>query len=133
MAALTGASIAAEVWCEAIPEGDAYSVSCVLVPGFSGADLCGVDYGNEHVDFRVGFGADGRLTVNGADAGCFNPGATYAVTVQCTKMTCGWFANTNVVNVETGEPVYQQIHYRMPGAASEVRAAADDVQFLGVS
>lgn len=126
------AALAAETWVAAVPAGNAYVVTAVLAPGPAGAEVCGDVTGQDHVDFRVGFGPDLKLSVNGADAGTFVPCATYRVTIVCQRIGCQWFATTSVLNQTTGLLVFQQMNYAMPGAAEEVRAVAEDVILLCV-
>jgi hypothetical protein len=133
LSAIAGVAVAAEVWTVEAPEGESYTACCTLAPGADGAEVCGDDRGNGHIDFRVGFGADLNLNVNGVDGGPFNPEATYSIVVQCAKIGCSWFASTTIVNEATGEPVFQQMNYKMPGAPQEVRAEAADVIGLSIS
>ncbi len=130
-AALAGAALAAETWVAPVPPGDAFMATAVLVPGCGGSEVCG-ERGNGHVDLRIGFGADLKLSVNGVDAGAFDPSATYRVTVTCQKLGCLWFATTNVVNQTTGLPVFEQMNYPMAGAAEEIRVVAEHVVQLTV-
>lgn len=131
-AAFAGVALAAEIWVEDVPAADAYFVAATVVPGPGGAEVCGSDKEQGHVDFRIGFGSDLKLTVNGIDAGTFVPCATYRVTIVCQRIGGQWFATTNVLNQTTGLPVFQQMNYAMPGGADEVRAVAGDVIQLSV-
>ena len=54
------------------------------------------------------------------------------MTVECHKVGCHWFAATHVVNQSTGVPVFEQMNYKMPGAADEVRAVAEAVVQLDI-
>jgi len=129
--ALVSAAVAAQVFTVEIPAGaDAYVVTATLVPGSEGAEVLG-DRGDGHVQFRVGFGSDLRLSVNGADAGTFNPLATYVVTVSCQRVGNHWFAST-VVSNGAGQAVFSQANYKMPEAATEALAAAPEVDVLNV-
>jgi len=130
--AIAGSALAAETWVQCVPPGNSYVVTAVLVPGCGGAEVCGDNKGDGHVVFRVGFGTDMSLSVNGIWAGEFSPQATYRVTVACQMIGCQWFATTSVVNQSTGVTVFHQPNYPMAGAAEEVRATADDVVTLGV-
>ena len=132
LAAFAGVAAAAETWTVDVPVGDAYVVTAVLVPGPTGAEVLGDDKGQGHVDLRIGFGSDLRLSVNGIDAGMFDPCATYLVSVECNRVGVQWFATTHVINQGTGTPVYEQMNYAMPGAAEQVRATAEDVIQLSV-
>jgi len=131
VAAIAGAALAAETCVQCVPPGNSYVATAVLVPGSAGAEVCG-GKGFDHVEFRVGFGTDLSLSVNGACAGAYCPQATYRVTVACQKVGCLWFATTSVVNQSTGVLVFHQPNYPMPVAADEVRAVADDVVVLSV-
>jgi hypothetical protein len=126
------AALAAESWSVDLPSESNYTVSAVLIPGAEGAEVCGVDRGQEHVNFSIGFGAGLGLSVNGVDAGSFDPTATYSITVACHKIGCHWFATTHIVNQSTGEPVFEQMNYKMPGAADQAHAIAEDVTQLQV-
>lgn len=118
--------------CADVPTGDAFLATGVLVPGINGAELLGGDRGEGHTEFRIRFGADLRLSVNGVDAGQFDPSATYRVTVQCESVGCIWFATTHVVNQTTGIPVFCQMNYPMLCAAEQVRIVAEDAVQLTV-
>jgi hypothetical protein len=128
---LAGAAVAAETWTHEVPEHDRYVVVASLVPGCEGADVLG-EKGEDHVDFRVGFGVDLLLSVNGVDAGPFDPAATYEVTVSCQRVGPHWFASTVVVNECTGQVAFCQANYKMPDAATLVRVTAQDVVALNV-
>jgi hypothetical protein len=128
---LAGAGIAAELWVEEIPSGVPYVVTASLVPGEGGAEVCGGDKEQGHVDFRIGFGG-GAISVNGVDAGSFDPSAAYSVTVSAWKCGPQWFATTQVLNLTTGQPVFEQMNYNMAGAAAEAWASASDVLDLSV-
>ncbi len=130
--AIAGSALAAETWVQCVPPGNSYVVTAVLVPGCGGAEVCGGDKGDGHVDFRIGFGTDMSLSVNGICAGEFSPQATYRVTVACQKTGCLWFATTSVVNQSTGAVVFHQANYPMPAAAAEAWAVADDVMVLSI-
>jgi hypothetical protein len=125
--ALASVAAAAEICAVDVPAGDAYVVTAVLVPGCGGAEVCAGDKDEGHVDLRIGFGGDLSLSVNGLDAGTYDPAAGCLVTIECRKVCGQWLATTRVVNQTTGAAVYEQMNYRMPGAAEEVRAVAEDV------
>jgi hypothetical protein len=128
---LVGVAVAAESLTAEVPDSDTYIVAAAIVPGCEGAEVLG-DKGDGHVDFHIGFGVDLLLSVNGVDAGPFDPSATYSVTVSCQRAGQNWFASTVVVNECTGEVAYSQANYKMPGAAELVRATAPDVIALSV-
>jgi hypothetical protein len=130
-AACAGAALAAEASVVAVPAGNAYVVTAILVPGSGGAEVCGDTNGQGHIDFRIGFGSDLNLSVNGVAAGAFDPGAAYRVTVTCQRLGCEWFATTNVANQATGALVFQQQSYPILGS-TEVRVAAEHVVQLTV-
>jgi hypothetical protein len=131
LAAFAGAALAAEDCVEQVPAGESYSVAAVLMPGPNGGEVADVK-GQGHVNFRVAFGADLRVSVNGADAGAFEPGGTYGVNVFCWEAGGQWFATTHVVNQLTGELIYEQVGFPMPDAGDRVHAAADHVVQLHV-
>lgn len=131
VAMLATAVVAAELWVVEVPAGNKYVVSAVLVPGVEGGEVCGGGHDQGHVDFRIGFDGCG-ITVNGVDAGPFDPSATYGVTVSCFKCGSNWFATTHVVNLATGQPVFEQVNYKMPSPAEEVWAAGVDILDLCV-
>lgn len=130
--AFASVAAAAEIWTVDVPAGDAYFVTAALVPGTSGAEVLADDRGQGHVDLRVGFGSDLTLSVNGVEAGGFDPAAIYLVTVDCRKVCGQWLATTRVVNQTTGSSVYEQMNHRMPAAAEQFRAVAEDVIQLDV-
>ena len=129
--AFASVAAAAEIWTVDVPAGDVYLTTAVLVPGATGAEVCG-ERGNGHVDLRIGFGGDLKLSVNGVDAGVFDPAATYLVTVECRKVCDQWLATTRVVNQMSGAPTYEQMNYRLSGALEQVRAVAEDVIQLDI-
>ena len=131
-AAFASVAVAAEIWTVEVPTGDVYFVTAALVPGPGGAEVCAGDKEQGHVDLRIGFGADLDLSVNGLEAGTFDPEAAYLVTVDCRKVCGQWFATTRVLNQATGALVCEQVNYRMPGAAEQVSAVAEDVIQLAV-
>jgi hypothetical protein len=90
------------------------------------------DKDNGHVNFRVAFGADGELSVNGVPAGAFDPGATYKVTVECHKVLFVWVATTVVRNETTGVDQFAQIGLDLSGATERVRATGMQVMALTV-
>src|SRR5262245_55199233 len=131
LAGLAG-SAAGEASSASVPESAFYAVTATLVPGPAGAELCGTDRGDGHIDFRIGFGSDMRLCVNGVDAGPYDPAACYLVTVECHNVFGQWFATTHITNLSTGGLVFAQIGLATTGGAEEVVAAAQDVSHLSV-
>ncbi|MCK6461094.1 MAG: hypothetical protein L6Q95_14525 [Planctomycetes bacterium] len=125
LAVLAAAGIAAELWVEEIPSGNSYVVTASLVPG-ADAEVCGGDRDQGHVNFRIGF-LGGAISVNGVDAGSFDPAAAYSVTVSAWKCGPQWLASTQVHNLTTGQPVFEQLNYKMSAAANEAWASASDV------
>jgi hypothetical protein len=132
IAVLIAGALAADIATAEAPPADVYVVSAVLVPGAGGGEVCADVRGQGHVDFRVGFGADHRLYVNGVDAGSYDPHATYGVVVDCRDLGGQWFATTTVVNQGTGSAFHQACH-PIPGAPGEVQVAAEDVLQVNVN
>jgi hypothetical protein len=131
LAAFAAVAIAAETAVQCVPSGDSYVATAVLVPGCGGAEVCGgKDQG--HVDFRIGFGVDQHLSVNGDCAGPYCPQGAYRVTVTCERISGQWFATTQVVSLTTGALVFSQLNYPMPAGAEDVRVVAQDVVQLSV-
>ena len=129
---LAGVTYATEEWIESVPAGDGYVVMAVVEPGTSGGEVCGKG-GGQHVDFRIDFGPDLQLSVNGAPGVPFDPGATYAVHVECMSVGGLWFATTRVMNMTAGGAlVCEQIAYPIPGPGDRVRAAGAAVHQLDV-
>ncbi len=131
IALLASVGLATELWMEEIPSANVYVVTASLVPGDGGAEVCGGGKEQGHVDFRIGFDIGG-VTVNGVAAGCFDPGAAYGVTVSCWRCGPHWLATTRVVNLTTGQLVFEQANYKMPAAAEVAWATGADVFDLRV-
>jgi hypothetical protein len=125
---------AAETMVASIPATSAYTTTASLVPGCGGGEVAGGggSGGGGHIVFRVAFNPDGRMTVNGVEAGAFNPAHTYRVTVHCEQILFQWIATTEVLNETTGVIEFQQQAVEVIGAAEEARAVAQHVGDLSV-
>jgi hypothetical protein len=123
LALIAGVAVAAQIVVEDIPQADVYVVSATVAPEQGGAEVCGGDKDQGHIDFRIGFDG-GTLCVNGVDAGAFDPGAIYSVTVSCSRAGPQWLATTRVFNLNAGQMVYEQANYRMPSPAEQAWAQA---------
>jgi hypothetical protein len=122
---------AAEIQVAGIPIASSYTATAVLVPGCGGGEVMG-GKSDGHVIFRVAFGADGQLNVNGCQGGEFNPAHTYRVTVHSEQVLCLWFATTEVLNETTGAVEFLQVGFRFAPGAEQVTAVAEDVISLSV-
>jgi len=130
---IAGVTQATEEWTESVPGGDGFVVVATVEPGVEGAEVSGKGDGQGHVNFRVNFGADLQLSVNGLPGAGFDPMATYSVVVECANVGGQWLATTRVMNVTAGGIVVcEQIGHPIAGGAGYVRAAAATGQQLDV-
>jgi len=126
--ALVGSTQAAEA--EAVV---GHSVAAILVPGARGAEVCGKGHQSGHIDFRVDFGADLKLSVNGGPGVGFDPDATHLVRIECESVGGAWFATTRIRDLGAGGAlVYEQVAQPIAGPGEEVGVAAAAVLLLDV-
>jgi hypothetical protein len=112
-----------------IPAGPSFTVTAVVIPGESGAEVCGTDHvWDDDIRFRTGLGADG-VSVNGVLMAPCSPCSSYRVTVVGYKIGCTWYCDTTVVNEDTGCTIAQTGHV-MGGQASAAMATAETVSCL---
>jgi len=127
--AIAAGVAAAESLTAAVPPGDFFVVTAVVVPGAGGAEVLGdgVKGTDNHVDLSIGFEPGGQLTVNGSPAGVYDPAAQYTVTITCSKVDGDWLADTVVHNDTTSTTVHTQVGHDMGDKPAEVTADALDV------
>ena len=126
VALVAGVAWAAETQTVAVPSGNSFTATAVLIPGAAGGEVVGERNENEIV-LSVDFGDDGLLRVNGDVVGPYMPNATFNVTVTGRRVGTLWVCDTTVVNEQTGVTKCVQIGHPMGLKPITVTATALNV------
>ncbi|HEX5138695.1 MAG TPA: hypothetical protein VFY93_17115 [Planctomycetota bacterium] len=93
-----------------------------------GASVCGVDKGNDHIDFRIGIDPDGVVCVNGEELTVCDP-------ADGCRLALAWSGSgkTLVVQVTAADGALAAAQYYLEEAPTELRIAAADIRGLSIT
>ena len=116
----------------AIPAGNSFEVTAVIVPGTNGAEVFGIigEIIDDQIDLSVGVDTAGGLTINGMPMGTVSTGHRIQVDFSGELQGGEWFADITVTDLDDEMVVAVVNDHQMNGQPTTATAEAEQVLSL---